>query len=160
MTQMTQIGRQMSAGAIVLLCAAAPGCIERTVTIRTEPDDALVYLNDQEVGRSPVTVPFTWYGDYDIVVRKQGYQTLKTHHRIHAPWRQWPIIDLVTECFVPFTIHDRHEFPIYELQPAQLPSKDDVIARADEMRVRVEGPAEPKETATGATPHGEETKEN
>src|SRR5262249_26230601 len=42
----------LAAPTVVLLA----GCIERTVTIRTEPDNALVYLNDEEVGRSPVTV--------------------------------------------------------------------------------------------------------
>ena len=95
-----------------------------------------VRLNDQEVGRSPVTVPFTWYGDYDVVIRKQGFETLKTHHRLRAPWYQWPIIDLFAEAFVPFTIHDRRELPIYTLTPRELPETEDVVLRAEEMRER------------------------
>ncbi len=44
----------------------AGGCVERTVTITSEPDNALVYLNDEEIGRTPVTVSFTFYGVYDV----------------------------------------------------------------------------------------------
>ena len=122
--------------ACLLLAAAAAGCIERTVTIRTEPDQALVYLNDDEVGRSPVTVPFTWYGDYDIIIRKEGYETLKTHCRISTPWYQLPGVDFISEILVPFTVHDRHEMPVYTLTERVLPEKDDVITRAEQMRER------------------------
>src|SRR6202000_2421377 len=45
------------------------GCVERKITIGSAPAGAIVTLNDEEVGRTPVTVPFTWYGDYDIVLR-------------------------------------------------------------------------------------------
>src|SRR3990172_12037515 len=40
------------------------GCVERRLTINTDPQGAKVVLNDQEIGTSPVTVPFHWYGDY------------------------------------------------------------------------------------------------
>lgn len=42
------------------------GCIERTITVTSKPAGALVYLNDEEIGRTPVTVPFTFYGVYDV----------------------------------------------------------------------------------------------
>jgi hypothetical protein len=42
------------------------GCVERTISITSEPEGALVYLNDEEVGRTPVSVPFTFYGVYDV----------------------------------------------------------------------------------------------
>ncbi|HQI29243.1 MAG TPA: PEGA domain-containing protein, partial [Sedimentisphaerales bacterium] len=51
----------------VLLCLTGvllTGCVERRLTIYTEPPGAIVTLNDQEIGVSPVTVPFNWYGDY------------------------------------------------------------------------------------------------
>jgi hypothetical protein len=49
-------------GAATLLA----GCVERTITINSEPQGALVYLNDEEVGRTPVSVPFLYYGTYDV----------------------------------------------------------------------------------------------
>ncbi len=63
------------------------GCarIDRTITVNSEPENALVYLNDQEIGRTPVTRTFKWYGTYDVEVRKDGYETLKTSAPVIAP---------------------------------------------------------------------------
>ncbi len=46
--------------------AVAGGCVERTIHITSDPSGALVHLNDEEVGRTPVTVPFTFYGVYSV----------------------------------------------------------------------------------------------
>lgn len=119
---------------IAALCTV--GCIERTITINTEPQDATVLLNDQEVGRSPVRVPFTWYGDYDIIVRKKGYKAVHTHHNVRAPWYELPGIDIVTECLIPFTVHDDRVLETIALEPAQPPSKDELLNAAAEMRQR------------------------
>ena len=72
-------------GTCVLLTGAV-GCVERTARIETDPPGAIVIVNDEEVGISPVRFSFLWYGDYEIILRKQGYRTLKTHHPIDAPW--------------------------------------------------------------------------
>ncbi len=80
-----------------LVLVAATGCVERTITIRSEPTGALVYLNDVEVGRTPTTVPFTFYGKYDVRLLKDGYQTLSTWRNANAPVYDWPGIDLFTE---------------------------------------------------------------
>jgi len=119
------------------LCAGAVlgcSCVQRTLTINTEPQGATVVLNDQEVGRSPVRVPFTWYGDYDIMLRKEGQKTLQTHHRVKAPWYQLPVIDIFAECLVPFTIHDDRVLETYVLDPYEAPNKDDLLQRADQMK--------------------------
>ena len=73
---------------LAVTLATLTGCVERTMKITTRPPGAVVIVNDEEVGISPVTFAFTWYGDYDLMFRKEGYQTLKTHHRVRAPW--WP----------------------------------------------------------------------
>jgi len=110
------------------------GCVERTVTINTEPEGATVILNDEEVGRSPVRVPFTWYGDYEIILRKEGYATVQTNEPLRAPWYQWPFIDLVSECLVPFTIYDEHVLDTFDLEPASPPSRQALLERATDMR--------------------------
>ena len=104
------------------------------MTINSEPAGALVYLNDQEVGRTPVSVPFTWYGDYDVILRKEGYRTLKTHARVDAPWYELPPIDFISEVLVPWEIHDHHELPLYRLEPLKPPSPAELIQRAREFR--------------------------
>lgn len=134
-----------TAGLVLSLAIAAQfGCVERTVKINTIPEGATVVLNDQEVGKSPVKVPFTWYGDYDIIIRKEGYKTVQTHHRIDAPWYQWPFVDLFTECLIPFTIHDDREIEPYALEKAVEPDKGELLQRADEMKAqtRVDVPSD------------------
>lgn len=110
------------------------GCIERTLSIKTEPEGASVYLNDEEVGKSPVKVPFTWYGDYDIILRKPGYETLKTNYKVDAPWYQLPLFDLFTECLIPFTIHDDRELPVFALDKQTYPDKEELIQHAEDLR--------------------------
>ena len=117
-----------------LLLLMLLGCIERTISINTEPEGATVVLNDQEVGKSPVRVPFTWYGDYDIVLRKPGHKTLQTSRRVVRPWYQYPIIDFFAECMVPFTIHDDHVINTFVLQPFEPPTKEELLGRAAQMR--------------------------
>src|SRR5437016_11722038 len=48
---------------VALTTLVAPGCVRRTVTVRTDPQGAAVVLNDQHIGTSPVSVDFTWYGE-------------------------------------------------------------------------------------------------
>ncbi|KKN43459.1 hypothetical protein LCGC14_0702840 [marine sediment metagenome] len=69
--------------------------------IRTDPAGALIFVNDEEIGLSPVTFAFLWYGDYDIIARKPGFKTLKTHYRVNPPWYQLPPFDLVAEVLIP-----------------------------------------------------------
>ena len=63
----------------ISFCLTTLGCVERVITVTSRPAGAIVWLNDQEVGATPVTVPFTWYGTYDVVLRMNGYEP------IHAP---------------------------------------------------------------------------
>jgi hypothetical protein len=119
-------------GPVVLLLPAA--CVERTARIRTDPAGALVTVNDEEVGVSPVKFSFLWYGDYDILIRKTGYQTLRVHHNVSPPWYEWPPIDLVSEVLVPKMLKDEHVLPTYALEPAEEPTVADVVRRAEETR--------------------------
>jgi hypothetical protein len=112
------------------------GCVERTAKIQTDPPGALVMVNDEEVGVSPVKFSFLWYGDYDILVRKPGYQTLKTHHWLDAPWYQWPPIDLIVETMIPLMIHDERTLPTFTLEAAETPATEDLVGRAAELRDR------------------------
>jgi len=119
-----------------MILAALSGCVERIAKIQTEPPGALVIVNDEEVGVSPVKYHFLWYGDYDIILRKPGYQTLKTNYRLNPPWYQLPPIDLVAETMIPVMIRDEHVLPTFTLEPAEQPSVEEVVQRASELRER------------------------
>ena len=131
----SNLGWRLGGGVIVCVAMglAVLGCVRRTLTIETAPSGALVYLNDEEVGRSPVSTDFLWYGDYDVVIRKEGYQTLATHAKIDAPWYQYPPVDFFAEVLYAGDIHDQRQLS-YTLDPEQLPDRDELVQRAEELR--------------------------
>ncbi len=114
-------------GAVVLF-----GCVERELTITSEPAGALVVLSDIEVGRTPVTVPFTWYGDYDIILRLDGYETLDTSAEINMPFYEIPPLDLLV-AIAPWTHRDQR-YLHYELEPLELPDDEELLEDARQMR--------------------------
>ncbi|QOJ13234.1 MAG: PEGA domain-containing protein [Planctomycetia bacterium] len=124
---------------VLAAVAIAAGCVERVVKIRTDPPGALVLINDEEVGVTPTEFSFLWYGDYDVVIRKPGYQTLKTHQRIRAPWHQFPPLDLVVEHLYPGMIRDVHVWPTFSLQPQEPVAIEESVRRAQELRSRALG---------------------
>jgi len=108
------------------------GCVERNLTINTNPQGALVVLNDEEIGTSPVTVSFEWYGDYDVRISKEGFETLKTHRNLKAPWYDNFPFDLFA-LFNPERIVDEYEWT-FELAPKKEISREELIQDAEELK--------------------------
>ena len=127
--------RHIAAAVAAIAVVAATGCVRRTMTITTTPPQSLIFINDQDVGRSTVTTDFLWYGDYDIIIRKEGYKTLKTHWQIEAPWYQRIPMDFFAEVFYPGWLHDVHQRH-FELEPATIPTQEELLGRARETRER------------------------
>jgi len=130
----------VAAAILLLLLSLLPmgGCVEQTLSIDSNPPGALVYLNDQEVGRTPLTRDFKWYGDYDIQLRQEGYETLSTHHMLAAPVWNWVPLDLFAY-IIPVTFKD-HKSLSYSLKPMDT-SKDqpaELVERAESMRGQLE----------------------
>lgn len=118
-----------------LLIVSSSACVRRTITITTEPPNARVFLNDQEVGRSAVTTDFLWYGDYGVTIRKEGFETLQTNWVIKPPWYQRVPLDFFAEVLWPGQLHDSHA-QHYVLEPAKTPTQEELIGRAVETRDR------------------------
>lgn len=108
------------------------GCVERNLTINTNPQGALVVLNDEEIGTSPVTVSFEWYGDYDVRISKEGFETLKTHRNLKAPWYDNFPFDLFA-WLNPERIVDEYEWT-FELSPKKEISREELIQNAEELK--------------------------
>ena len=117
--------------ALAALALTAGGCLERRLSIRSEPAGALVYLADEELGRTPLEVDFTWYGDYEVTLRLEGWQTLKTHRDIDAPFWEYPPLDLACE-LMPWRI-THEECWSFTLAPAETPTDEGLIQRAGEL---------------------------
>lgn len=126
---------------VMFVAVAATGCVgvRRELTVESDPPGALVYLNGDEVGRTPVTKEFIYYGTVDVNLRKDGYKTLSARPRVWAPLWQVPPIDLIAEAF-PLT--DRHKVS-YKLTPEPI-GQGDVIDKPAliERAVRLSGKLE------------------
>ncbi len=114
----------LMAGVVVIV---GSGCAQRTLDISSEPSGALVYLNGEEVGRTPMRVDIDDYGDYDVVLRKEGYQTLKTHQRLKTPLHMLPPFDLVSEML---GVRDKRAWTFtMAAQEAQAADAEELVAR-------------------------------
>ena len=137
--------RWFAALVLSLPALGAGGCVQRTLQIESNPPGALVYLNGEEVGRTPMRKNFLWYGTYDVELRKEGYETLTRRTDVWAPWWQVPPIDLVAE-LVPTRLEDKH-YAKYELEPATEKQTDpqEILTRAATMRWKVKSTRVPRE---------------
>jgi hypothetical protein len=115
------------------VCVSCGGCVERKLTINTNPSGAVVLLNDEEIGVTPVTVSFRWYGDYNVTLRKTGCQTLQTHRKLKAPWYDYFPFDFVVQDLYPFQIVDSYEWS-FDLQPQKEISRQELIEAAEQMK--------------------------
>jgi hypothetical protein len=140
---MSRIARLLIAAPLVLLT----GCVERLITVTSEPPGAVVWLNDVEIGRTPVQTEFTFYGTYDVRLRLEGYEPLHTSRHASSPIYDYPGLDLIAEA-IPTTIESRIEWH-FELTP--LPERaegadraalnQELIQRAREVRGQLSEPA-------------------
>jgi hypothetical protein len=124
--------------ATLLICS---GCeVQRTLTIQSNPQGALVFLNDQEIGRTPVTQYFKWYGTYDVELRKEGYESLRTTSKVWAPWWQVPPIDLAS-ALSPVPLEDHHDLS-FTLHPPTAAQEDPkrMIHAAEVLRNKYDQP--------------------
>ena len=109
------------------------GCVERKLTINTEPQEALVVLNDEEIGTSPVTVSFNWYGDYSVRISKEGFETLKTHRNLKRPWYDRFPFDFFAQIVNPKRIVDSYEWT-FKLEEKKRISREELIKEAQELK--------------------------
>lgn len=108
------------------------GCVERKLTINTEPQGALVILNDEEIGTSPVTVSFEWYGDYWVRISKEGYESLNTHRPLKRPLHDIPPFDFFAQIINPNRIVDSYEWT-FPLESKKQVSRDELIQAAEKL---------------------------
>ncbi len=104
-----------------------PGCVERSLSIRTSPPGAKVFIDGIDVGKSPVTISFDHYGTRDVMVRmeeneKRGERSLAPQRRqvrLSPPWYQRFPIDFVFDVLWPGKIQVSFE-ESFVLEPQDL----------------------------------------
>ncbi len=120
---------------ILLVCALSMGgCLERTITVTSGPPGAVVTLNDVEIGRTPVTTEFTYFGVYDVRVRKDGYEPLVTRRETTTPIWEYPVIDLLA-ILAPWRVKTSIEWD-FELEPEVPPGSAEALEAEAELLER------------------------
>lgn len=117
----------------VLLCAPSGGCVIRRMMIDTNVPGAVVYVDDQIIGTTPASAPFTYYGTRKITIIPDGYETLTVYHKFERPWYQYPVIEFFSESLWPWEIDDLHELN-FDLTPQQVVPTAETVARAETLR--------------------------
>ena len=108
--------------------------MQRRMTIRSNPPGALVYVDDYQIGTTPVSTDFVYYGTRKIRLVKDGFETLTVRQPIPVPWYEVFPLDFVSENLWPWEIRDERVVDLAmapaESQPAEL-----VVARAQTARL-------------------------
>jgi len=128
---------------MLALAAGTSGCVERRYTVRSNPPGALVVVNGEEIGRTPVSRSFTYYGDRDISLMMDGFQTQRVIQPVKAPWYDNLLTEFFSENLVPFTIRDDRDFT-YQMTPATMPTANDLLNRGQSLRAQAQAPPPPR----------------
>lgn len=122
----------------LIMLALTAGCVERKLTINTEPQGALVELNDEHIGVTPVTVAFNWYGDYKVRIQKEGYNSINTHRELDRPLHDKFPFDFFAS-ISPEQIVDEHEWT-FDLEVFQPISREELIEASNAAKEQAEVP--------------------
>jgi hypothetical protein len=118
---------------LVGLMLLPAGCVRRRLNVRSNPVGALVYVDNQQIGTTPCSVDFTYYGTREIRLVKPGYETLTVNQPIPAPWYQIPPLDFISENLVPTKIRDNRTVA-YDLAPLLVVPPQELVDRANQLR--------------------------
>ncbi len=118
---------------LLLFTTVAPGCVRRRMTVRTDPPGATVYVDDQEIGTSPASSKFVYYGTRKIQVVRDGYETQTVLEKVATPWYQVPPIDFFSEHLWPFEIRDERIVNI-QMHPQRVVPTEELLSRATDLR--------------------------
>lgn len=114
-------------------CLLTSGCVRRRMTIRSFPPGAQVFVDDQEIGTTPCSASFVYYGTRKLTLIKDGYKTETVWQSFNAPWYQYPPLDFVTENLLINEIRDERVVDV-QLQPEEIVPEQTLLDRARTLR--------------------------
>jgi hypothetical protein len=118
---------------LALTFIAQCGCVRRRMTVRSNPDGAMVHVDNQPVGITPVSTAFTYYGTREIRLEKDGFETVNVKHKFKQPWWQIPPLDFFSENLWPWELRDEHDVNL-QMVPKQFVPEKQLRQNAEQMR--------------------------
>ncbi len=134
---MFRLPKQASMMPLIVLVVLCSGCVRRTIMITSEPAGVLVWVNDREVGRTPVDIDFEFYGVYDVRLELAGYEPMMTFGEAAPPWWDGVGADFFAE-LVPADLHSEVHWH-YDLAPL-MDDREALVDRADQLRQDLSDP--------------------
>ena len=123
------------AGLVVSQAGPAEAGVRRRRPIRSNPPGARGYVDDQEIGVTPVSTSFIYYGTRKIQLLKDGFETLTVKQKFRAPWYQYTPIDFFSENLWPAKIRDERVLD-FQLIPMRNVPNQELRSRGEELRLR------------------------
>ena len=118
---------------LIAITLLMTGCVQRRLMVRSQPEGAFLTIDNQPIGYTPVSVPFTYYGTREVQLEKDGYKTVKVQERVKAPWYQYFPISFFTEHFSPREIRDQRLLD-FTLEPREQVNENFLFDRASQLR--------------------------
>lgn len=115
-----------------VLVTAGSGCVSRRLSIVSDPPGALVEVDGQRLGYTPVSMDFTYYGTREVTLSMPGYETLTVQQKTPTPWYQVFPAEFVSDNLALTHLTDRHTFR-YRLLPLG-PEADNEVSLTDRGR--------------------------
>jgi hypothetical protein len=127
--------RTLVVAGLLFCLLVSTGCIRKRMTVRTNPPGAMVYIDKQPVGLSPVSTNYTYYGSRNIEIVRDGYRTERFLRRINPPWYAIPPLDFFTETLYPFEVRDERIVDV-QLTPDPVVPSEALIASGEQLRLQ------------------------
>lgn len=119
--------------AIALLCLMSTGCVRRRMTIRSYPAGAQVFVDDREIGTTPCSTSYVYYGKRNVMLVKDGYKTERLVHQFTVPWYEYVPLDFFNENLNPYEIRDERTINV-TLTPEENVPTEQLLERANSLR--------------------------
>lgn len=110
---------------LLFIAAAGMGCVKRRLYVRSNPEGAPVWIDENYAGLTPLDYSFKHYGARRVRVGpvrgetgKTLYQGKESVYRLKAPWYQKFPLDFFFEVLWPFNMEDVHTFDVDLTAPA------------------------------------------
>jgi hypothetical protein len=130
------IARLLLVGISLSVCFGV-GCVQRRLMVRSQPEGALVTIDNHAVGRTPVKVPFVYYGTRQIQLEKEGFKTVRVKERIRTPWYEKFPLSFFSNNFALREIRDERLLD-FELEPKSQVEENLLLDRANELRLNTQ----------------------
>lgn len=94
-------------------------------------------VEGEEVGYTPVSLDFTYYGTREFTLVKDGYETLTVLQKVKTPWYELFPLEFVTDNFSLMKINNRHDFT-YRMRPQVIVPTQELLDRAQGLRTEAQ----------------------